>query len=157
MLRELHNQIKTSNDSRSKKNSKAKKNSTIVSESKPRKEKKDDDDELDISVLEFLDSKDEDYSDEEVEESGKSKVKESAVTFRIDKDAVRSRQIGSITVSTINDNPSSTSSIYETFPVNASVLSFNSARMGSKDRVSLSRFKSLKQVGPSKVFSKSKK
>ncbi len=161
MLKELHNQIKSSTESSriksSKKNSKATK---APGERNARKENRNDEEELDISVMEFLDTRDEDDSgeDEDVKNrNNKTKVRDSDVTFRIDKDAIRSRKLGSITVATIDDNTSSTlGSIYDAFPVNASVLSFNSSRHNSRERVSLSRFNSLKHVGPSKVFSKSK-
>lgn len=170
MLKELHNQIKSSTESRriksSKKNSKALKSGTAASEhNKARKEKMNDEEEIDVSVMEFLDTIDEVDSKEEEEEkdkaiknrNNKTKVRDSDVTFRIDKDAIRSRKLGSITVATISENSSSTlGSIYDAFPMNSSVLSFNSSRHNSRERVSLSRFNSLKQVGPSKLFSKSK-
>ena len=166
LLKELHNQIKSSTDrsriKSSKKNSKAMKSGTAASERNARKEekKRNDDEELDISVMGFLDTRDE-YDSEEDEgiknRNNKTKVRDSDVIFRIDKDAIRSRKLGSITVATISENSSSAlGSIYDAFPVNASVLSFNSSRHNSRERVSLSRFNSFKQVGPSKVFSKSK-
>ena len=92
-------------------------------------------------------------------EKAKKKNREPDVTFRIDKDAVRSRKIGSLTVATIDFDPASNSSsvhILDSFPLNSSVQTFTKTRHDSRERISLSRFNSLKKVGPSKVFSSSK-
>lgn len=161
-LQELHNQIKSSNSDSNKNKKQAKKKALKIADSKGAKDGTNDDKELDLSVLEFLENRENEEEEERIvrdNEKAKKKNREPDVTFRIDKDAVRSRKIGSLTVATIDFDPASNSSsvhILDSFPLNSSVQTFTKTRHDSRERISLSRFNSLKKVGPSKVFSSSK-